>query len=124
MGDSSPCRVLVVEDHSDTCDLMVRLLRGRYDVVTADCYEEALRVAESGPPDIVITDVGLPGRSGLELMRELKARYGVPGVAVTGHVIEDGPEYRDAGFVKFLRKPIRVEELLKVLTEACAEAAA
>jgi CheY-like chemotaxis protein len=112
--------VLVVEDHYDTCDLMVRLLRGSYDVVTAECYESALRAAETHVPHVVVADVGLPGRSGLELMRELKQRYGVFGVAVTGHQLEDGPQYRDAGFVKFLRKPIRVEDLLKALHEACA----
>jgi two-component system response regulator ResD len=66
---SSRCRVLVVEDHSDTCELMVRLLRDSYDVTTAECYESALRVAETGPPHVVVTDVGLPGLSGLDLMR-------------------------------------------------------
>jgi CheY-like chemotaxis protein len=40
-------------------------------------------------------------------------------VAVTGHSFDDGETYRDAGFVKFLRKPIRVEELLTALSQAC-----
>ena len=123
MGDSL-CRILVVEDHSDTCDLMVRLLRDRYDVVTAKCYESALRAAELQPPALVVADVGLPGKSGLELMRELKSRYQIPGVAVTGHAAENEQEYRDAGFVRFLLKPIDIEDLMKVVNEVCSQAAA
>src|SRR6266550_6161900 len=121
---ATPCRVLVVEDHSDTCELMVRLLRDNYDVMTAKCYDSALRAAEASPPHVVVADVGLPGRSGLDLMRELKSRYSIPGVAVTGHDVKDGDEYRNAGFVKFLRKPIRVDELLRALAQACPPATA
>ena len=84
-----PCRVLIVEDHVDTRDLLVRLLSDAYDVRTAGCYESALTAAAEAPPQVVIADVRLPGKDGVELMRELRQRYQVPGIAVTGQIPED-----------------------------------
>ena len=113
------CRLLLVDDHADTRDLLVRLLGTRYDVATAGCYDSALAVAEVTPPDVVVADVGLPGRDGLALMRELRLRHGISGVAVTGHLV-DAHTLRDAGFATYLQKPIRFEELLVALDQACA----
>ena len=98
---------------------MVRLLSTTYEIATARCYESALAQAEASPPDAVISDIGLPGRDGLMLMRELSRRYGVPGIAVSGHRLDDDA-LRDAGFVAHLLKPIVFDHLLRVLAEACA----
>jgi CheY-like chemotaxis protein len=122
-GDSAAdrrCRVLLVDDDDDTRELMARLLSRDYDVTAADCFDAALATAEARRPDVVVTDVGLPGKSGAELMRELSARYGVPGIAVTGHAIEDVERPLDAGFVGWLTKPIRLDELLQAVRSACA----
>jgi CheY-like chemotaxis protein len=115
------CRILLVDDHADTRDLLQRLLTGRFDVATAACYDSALIAAEACPPDIVITDIGLPDRDGVTLMSELRRRYGVAGIAVTGHVIENATAFREAGFVNWLRKPIQLDELLDALTAAQLE---
>ena len=115
-------RILVVDDHADTRDLLVRLLARRYDVATAACYDSALASAAAATPQVVITDVGLPGRDGMALMRELHSRYGVTGIAVTGHEIDDAAAYRDAGFLHWLRKPIRLDQLVAALEEAQAVA--
>ena len=115
------CRILLVDDHADTRDLLCRLLSGRFDVATAECYDSALAAAEACTPDIVITDIGLPDRDGVTLMRELRRRYGVAGIAVTGHVIENATAFREAGFVNWLRKPIQLGELLEALTAAQLE---
>ena len=121
------CRILLVDDHADTRDLLQRLLSGRFEVMTAGCYESALAAAEVRAPDIVITDVGLPGHDGVALMRELRRRYGVAGIAVTGHVIDNVTSFREAGFVSWLRKPIQLIDLLDALTatqlEPCDEVA-
>src|SRR5207247_62224 len=85
-------------------------------------YESALAQAEASPPDAVISDIGLPGRDGLMLMRELSRRYGVPGIAVSGHRLDDDA-LRDAGFVAHLLKPIVFDHLLRVLADARASAA-
>jgi DNA-binding NtrC family response regulator len=115
------CRILIVDDHADTRDLLERLLSRRFEVATASCYDSALARAEMRTPDIVITDVGLPGRDGVALMRELSRRYGVTGIAVTGHEIDRATEFREAGFVHWLRKPIQLGDLLDALTAAQLE---
>lgn len=121
------CRVLLVDDHADTRDLLARLLSRRYEVITAECYDSALACAANTTPDIVVSDVGLPGRDGLALMRELRRRFGIPGIAVTGYPLESDAVFRDAGFVKWLRKPIQFDELLAALAAShppgrCGEA--
>ena len=115
------CRILVVDDHADTRDLLERLLSRRFEVATAACFDSALACAAARAPDIVITDVGLPGRDGLALMRELRRRHGIAGIAVTGHEIDRATEFRDAGFVNWLRKPIQLGDLLDALTAAQLE---
>src|SRR5687768_11098034 len=96
------CRILLVDDHADTRDLLERLLSRRFEVASAACYESAIELAQTRTPDIVITDVGLPGRDGVSLMRELRRRYGIAGIAVTGHTIENASAFREAGFVSWL----------------------
>ena len=115
------CRILVIDDHADTRDLLERLLSGHFDVATAGCYHSAIAAAETAAPDIVITDIGLPDLDGIVLMRELRQRFGVAGIAVTGHVIESATEFREAGFVNWLRKPIQLSELLDAITAAQLE---
>ena len=115
------CRILLVDDHADTRDLLHRLLAARFDVAAAACYDSALIAAESCTPDIVIADIGLPGRDGVVLMRELRRRYGVVGIAVTGFPIDNATAFREAGFVNWLRKPIELDALLEALTAAQLE---
>jgi DNA-binding NtrC family response regulator len=115
------CRILLVDDHADTRDLLQRLLARRFEVATAGCFDSALVAAEACTPDIVIADISLPGRDGVALMGELHRRYGVAGIAVTGHVIDNAPAFRAAGFVNWLRKPIQLDELLDAVTAAQLE---
>ena len=115
------CRVLLVDDHADTRDLLERLLSRRFEVSTAGCYDSALAAAALRTPDIVITDVGLPGSDGVMLMRELRRRHGIAGIAVTGHAIDNATAFREAGFVNWLRKPIQLDSLLEALAAAQLE---
>jgi CheY-like chemotaxis protein len=115
------CRILLVDDHADTRDLLERLLSRRFEIISAECYESALAAAAVRTPDIVITDVGLHGRDGFALMRELRRRYNVAGIAVTGHMIENASAFHEAGFVSWLRKPIQLADLLDALTAAQLE---
>jgi CheY-like chemotaxis protein len=55
------------------------------------------------------------------LMRTLRRRYGISGIAVTGHVIDNATAFREAGFVNWLRKPIQLVDLLDALTAAQLE---
>jgi CheY-like chemotaxis protein len=71
--------VLLVEDNKSTLMIMSRLLRQKLglSVVVASSVTDALRVAEEeeGEVDVVVSDIGLPDGSGLDLMRELKAKH-------------------------------------------------
>ena len=106
-------RVLLVEDHADTLgaarDLLMEM---SCDVVSAASLREALAAAQAGPLDLVISDIGLPDGSGLDLMRTLRDSYGLSGIAVTGYGMEeDVRRGREAGFVDHLVKPITLQRL-------------
>ncbi|HEX6900934.1 MAG TPA: CHASE domain-containing protein [Thermoanaerobaculia bacterium] len=107
--------VLLVEDHPDTAEAMADLLRatGR-QVTVAHSVRETLVVAEAsqGRFDLVLSDIGLPDGTGHDLMRELRSRYNLPGIALTGYGMEEDVERsREAGFVRHLTKPIHLETL-------------
>ncbi len=110
-----PLRILIVDDHVDTRALLSRLLRiDGHTVLTAGTAGEAIAVAADNPFDLLLSDLSLPDRSGLELMREIRKLGGnVRGIALTGM---DAPEYKkacqEAGFAAFLRKPLDLKTLL------------
>jgi len=107
------CKILLVEDHADTQRILCRLLRKwGYNVKCSDCVAQALDLAANEPFDILISDLGLPDGSGLDIMRETKKRYGLRGVAVSGFGTDDDlRQSRDAGFEEHLTKPVGVEGL-------------
>lgn len=106
-------RVLLVDDHLDTCRGMQRLLKRRgYRVETAHTVAQALTCARQGEFDLLISDIGLPDGTGFELMGELRRRGGPPGIALSGFGMEsDIGKSRDAGFSEHLIKPVDIERL-------------
>jgi signal transduction histidine kinase len=108
-----PLRLLVVEDHKPTLQVMTSLLQSiRHQVKTASDLATARQLAENHVFDLVVSDIGLPDGSGLDLMQELRERYGLSGIAVSGYGMdEDLKRSRDAGFREHLVKPVGLEEL-------------
>ena len=106
-------RLLVVEDHHDTAVALNRLLTNAgYNVKTAGSVQAALEMAETDKFDIVVSDLGLPDESGYELMQQLRDKYGVPGIAMSGYGMEqDIARSKDSGFVEHLIKPISIPQL-------------
>ena len=111
-------RVLLVEDHADTLAATREALAGlSCHVVAATSVEEALQAAQAAPFDLVISDLGLPDGSGLDLMRILRERYGLSGIAVSGYGMEeDLRRSLEAGFVDHLVKPITFQRLEKAIS--------
>jgi CheY-like chemotaxis protein len=112
ISEQGGIRVLLVEDDVVTSRLMAELLFGAgYSVRTANSFAEALEVAPAGF-DLVVSDLGLPDGSGLDLMGLLRDRHGLRGIALTGYTMdEDIPRGCEAGFVAHLTKPIDFAEL-------------
>src|ERR1700723_4181019 len=108
--------ILVVDDQPAIAGLMSQLLAMRgYEVVTATSAEEAEAEIRRQPPDLILSDVMMPGKSGYELCRELKenpATRLIPFVLITG-VRDRENKLRgiEAGADDFLNKPIFSEEL-------------
>lgn len=114
---SAPLRLLVVEDHKPTLDALSRLLeRDGHTVSTASSAATALDVAAVKAFDCVISDIGLPDASGLELMGKLRDRHGLQGIALSGFGMEeDLARSREAGFVAHLVKPVAISDLRRVI---------
>ncbi|MBN8419734.1 MAG: response regulator [Verrucomicrobia bacterium] len=110
-------RLLVVEDHAPTRAILGRLLtRNGHQVVLAGSVSEALAAFDPASCDAVLTDLGLPDGSGLDLMRQLRQQAPVVGIALSGYSMEaDLQQTREAGFSAHLTKPIQMEELLHIL---------
>ena len=110
-------RLLLVEDHQATLHTLAALLtRSGYEVVTAESAAEALLVAANEKIDLVVSDLGLPDGTGIQLMEELRSRHGLKGVALSGYGMEeDIARAREAGFVAHLVKPVRIADLRAVL---------
>jgi signal transduction histidine kinase/CheY-like chemotaxis protein len=114
--------VLVVDDHVDTCTGMKMMLERRgYRVTVAHSADQAVEKTLHEEFDLVISDIGLPDRSGYELMMELSATKGLRGIALSGFGMEnDVSRARAAGFSEHLTKPInfdRLEESIQNLLE-------
>jgi signal transduction histidine kinase len=110
-------RVLLVDDHYDTCLGMKRMLERRgYQVTVAHSAEQAMQEVRTQEFDLLISDIGLPDRSGYDLMREVRLNNHLPGIALSGFGSEqDVNQARDAGFAEHLTKPINFERLEKTI---------
>jgi signal transduction histidine kinase len=110
-------RVLLVDDHHDTCIGMKRMLERRgYKITVAHTAEQAVEKVREEDFDLLISDIGLPDRSGYELMREVRLNKDLPGIALSGFGSEqDVTQARDAGFSEHLTKPINFERLEKTI---------
>ena len=112
-------RLLVVDDHEATRNVLVRLLtRSGHLVTSTSTVHEALAAASAEPFDALISDLGLPDGSGLELMREIKRLYGWHGIALSGYGMEeDLRQSKAAGFFAHLVKPVDFNQLRQQLLQ-------
>jgi PAS domain S-box-containing protein len=120
-------RVLVVDDNHDSADSMVMLLEQLgHEAHAAYGSDQALQVAGSVRPTLVLLDLNMPGKDGFEVIRRLRAEIDHPVyiAAMTGYGQRaDRERTRGAGFDEHLTKPVALDPLLKVMQRAAARSA-
>lgn len=114
--------VLLVEDHEPSRTTLGHLLSRRgHRVFAVGTVRDALAAADSGTFDLLVSDIGLPDGSGNDLMRELRARKGIVGIAVTGYGMEEDIRLAHAaGFSAHVCKPVNFRRLEEAIAQAFA----
>jgi PAS domain S-box-containing protein len=126
--DASPKRltnvkVLVVDDDSNSSEIVRRILAGREALVTvASSADEALTLIELVEPDVLVSDIGMPGKDGLTLIREIRGTESrtrakrLPAIALTAFARpEDRIRVLQAGYNTHVSKPVDPRELIAVV---------
>jgi CheY-like chemotaxis protein len=116
--------VLLVEDDHDARDMLASVLSSAHAVVeTASNAEEALILWEGVRPDLIVSDIGMPGMDGYAFIAEVRQREkqrnlaGVPAVALTAYArVQDRMRALTSGFQMHVAKPVEPAELLTVLS--------
>jgi signal transduction histidine kinase len=114
---TSRLRILLIEDHNDTREMVGRGLQllGQTVALASD-GETGLRMALADPPDAAVIDIGLPGSDGYEIARRLRAALGtrLRLVALTGYgQADDRRLVQEAGFDAHLVKPVAPKDVLR-----------
>lgn len=117
--------ILVVEDNELNMKLFHDLLEVQgYRILQTASGDEAFRLAMDEQPDLILMDIQLPEKSGLDVTRELKAEpkvQNIPVVAVTAFAMRDDEErIRAAGCDDYLAKPISVTDFLEKVKRVLA----
>ena len=112
--------ILIVEDNELNMKLFRDLLEA-HDFATLETRDgmEALEMARANKPDLILMDIQLPGVSGLEVTRQIKADddiKSIPVVAVTAFAMKgDEDRIREGGCEAYIAKPIRIEQLISTV---------
>lgn len=113
-------RILCVDDNYDFLTALNKILRAEgYDVITAINGEEAVGLAESQEPDLILLDIGLPGIDGIEtLTRIKKANPDAAAIMITAEgTIDSAVAAMKAGARNYIQKPLNTDELQLLIAE-------
>ncbi len=126
-GGSAGATLLICDDEDVLRDLIRATLDGQYALVEARDGDEALRRARERRPDLMLLDMMMPGRSGLDVLGELRADprlADVPVIMLTARTqAVDRDAAEEAGADRFLAKPFSPGELLAVVNDVLERAA-
>ncbi len=112
--------ILLVDDEDEFLHTLAERLQLRdFEIQTATDGEEALNLVAKECPDLVVLDAMMPGMSGLDVLKQLKADHpDLPIILLTGHgSTADGIEGMRLGAFDYLTKPIDLDELIKKMHE-------
>jgi PAS domain S-box-containing protein len=119
----SGLHVLIVDDDRDTLELLsAALTQRRARVTTASSAAEALRALKFFRPDVLISDIAMPGEDGYQLIQKVIAldmAPRIPAIAITAYAKQEDKERAlAAGFQRYLAKPVELGELISAVAEA------
>jgi len=111
--------LLLVEDHKDSAEVMSRLLRAKgYSVETCSTVAEALKISNEGHFNLILSDIGLPDGTGIDLIRRIREHSSIPAIALTGFGMDqDISRYKEAGFDAHLTKPVNIQKLEMLINQ-------
>ena len=105
--------MLLIEDHEDTAQVMQKVLRQMgHEVETCSTVARACQRLREREFDIILSDIGLPDGTGIDLIRAAREICRTPAIALTGYgMAEDVDRCLEAGFDEHLTKPVDIERL-------------
>tara|TARA_X000001036_G_scaffold438489_1_gene486443 strand:+ start:3364 stop:3723 length:360 start_codon:yes stop_codon:yes gene_type:complete len=115
-------KILLVEDNEMNKDMLSRrLIKKGYEVVFAMDGQEAIDMAQSETPDVILMDMGLPVKDGLQATKEIKENSdtaNIPVIALTANAMaEHRQEALDGGCDEYETKPVRLPSLLEKIEQ-------
>jgi DNA-binding NtrC family response regulator len=120
MNDKTAFSILIVDDEEFVRHLLSSFLSAKYDCLTAENAKQALATLETNHVDLVVTDIMMPGISGLDLCDALRQRYPQTRAIVIS-ALGDGPSReaaRERGAFDFIEKPFDLNLILSVVDRA------
>ncbi|HEV8552802.1 MAG TPA: response regulator [Casimicrobiaceae bacterium] len=115
--------ILIVEDNEKNLKLVRDVLQVKgFSTLEAGTAEDGIRLAGEHKPDLILMDIHLPGISGIEALKVLRAdaaTAAIPVIAVTASVMQqDRKQITEAGFDAYVGKPINLKEFLDAVRAA------
>jgi DNA-binding NtrC family response regulator len=112
--------ILIVDDDDAIRGTLYDLLSDRYECSTASMAEEALEYIEVEKYDAILTDIAMPGLTGVELLKRVQDNHsGTPVILISGRGCEqDSEELIDLGAFAYLTKPFNLDEIEAVVERA------
>jgi len=117
--------ILLVDDEKDFLETtMKRLARRGYDVRSTMNCSEAIQLIGSGWPEVVVLDVMLPDRDGIQCLKEIRQKWpSIVIILLTGHAsMQAGRQCLEYGANDYCLKPIELDELVEKIKIACKNA--
>jgi DNA-binding NtrC family response regulator len=115
--------LLIVDDDDAIRGMLFDLLSDKYECNTASMAEEALQYIEVEQYDAILTDISMPGLSGVELLRKIQENNSAtPVILISGKGNEQDPQaLMDMGAFAYVTKPFNLDEIEEVVERAVAK---
>jgi DNA-binding response OmpR family regulator len=115
--------ILIVDDDDAIRGILYDTLSDKYDCNTASMAEEALQYIEVETYDAILTDIAMPGLTGLELLERVRANQsGTPVILISGKGSEQDPQALiDLGAFAYVTKPFNLDEIEEVVARAISQ---